>query len=71
MACFAAFWRIFLGTIDYIFTMLERKKKRLDLDRDRLIIFFMACLMLICLVPVWLAKMLKVPVVYGKYSTPK
>ena len=59
------------STIDYIFTMLERKKKRLDLDRDRLIIFFMACLMLICLVPVWLAKMLKVPVVYGKYSTPK
>ena len=62
------FGGFFLGTIGYIFAMLERKKKGLDLDRDRLIFFFMACLMLICLVPVWLAKMLKVPVVVGSVS---
>tara|TARA_Y100000588_G_scaffold346993_2_gene395396 strand:+ start:224 stop:748 length:525 start_codon:yes stop_codon:yes gene_type:complete len=59
------FGGFFFGTVGYIFAMLERKKKEMDLDRDRLIFFFLACLMLVCLVPVWLAKMLKIPVLVG------
>ena len=54
-----------LGTLVYMFSMLERKSKGRAMDRERLIFFFLACLLLVCLVPVWLAKMLKAPVLVG------
>ena len=59
---FLLFALFFIGAVVYIFAMLERKRSGQSLERDRLIFFFVACLLLICLVPVWLAKLLKMPV---------
>ncbi len=47
-----------LGTIIKIASMLERKQKGGDLERYRLVFFFVACLMLICLIPLWLSELL-------------
>lgn len=47
-----------LGTIIKIASMLERKQEGGDLERYRLVFFFVACLMLICLIPLWLSELL-------------
>ena len=51
LVLFACF---FTGTIIEIAIMLGRKRQGLGLDRFRLIFFFMASLMLICLLPLWI-----------------
>ena len=50
LVLFACF---FAGTLIEIAIMLGRKRQGLGLDRFRLIFFFLASLMLICLLPLW------------------
>lgn len=47
-----------IGTIIKIASMLERKREGGDLERYQLVFFFVACLMLICLIPLWLSELL-------------
>lgn len=51
LALFACF---FAGTLVEIVVMLGRKRQGLELDRFRLVFFFLASLMLICLLPLWI-----------------
>ncbi len=51
LALFALF---FAGTLIEIALMLGRKRRGLGLERFRLVFFFMMCLMLVCLVPLWI-----------------
>ena len=51
LALFALF---FAGTLIEIALMLGRKRRGLGLERFRLVFFFMTCLMLVCLVPLWI-----------------
>ena len=51
LVLFACF---FVGTLIEITLMLGRKRQGLGLDRFRLVFFFMASLMLVCLLPLWI-----------------
>ena len=51
LALFACF---FAGTLVEIILMLGRKRQGLALDRFRLVFFFLASLMGICLLPLWI-----------------
>ncbi len=51
-----------VGTIFRIVSMLERKKAGEPLERSRLVFFFTACLMLVCMIPLAIFEMLSVPV---------
>ena len=51
LVLFACF---FVGTLIEIPLMLGRKRQGLGLDRFRLVFFFMASLMLVCLLPLWI-----------------
>ena len=51
-----------VGTIFRIISMLERKKAGESLERSRLVFFFTACLMLVCMIPLAIFEMLSVPV---------
>ena len=57
---FAAF---FVGTVVRVLAMRERKKAGGDVDRARLVFFFLGCLMLICLIPMELFDLLTAPVI--------
>ena len=56
------FTGFFGGIVVRTGAMLERKRAGFPLDRDRLVFFFVACLMLVCLVPLWLFDLLNIPV---------
>ena len=51
LVLFACF---FIGTLIEIALMLGRKRQGLELDRFRLVFFFMVILMLVCLLPLWI-----------------
>lgn len=48
----------FVGTCLRIAGMLERKKEGGDVERPRLVFFFVGCLMLVCLIPLHLFELL-------------
>jgi len=48
----------FVGTLVEILAMLKRKREGRALERFQLVFFFVACLMLVCLVPLWMAELL-------------
>ena len=52
----------FLSAITRIVSMLERKQVGQALERDRLLFFFFPCLMLVCLLPLWIFDLLSRPV---------
>jgi hypothetical protein len=56
------FGGFFLGTLVEIALMLERKRQGGRLERFRLVFFFVACLMMVCLVPLWIFEKLSGPV---------
>ncbi len=51
-----------VGTILRIAHMLERKRAGDDVDRARLVFFFLGCLMLVCMIPIRLFELLSGPV---------
>lgn len=56
---FAAF---LVGTVTRIVAMLARKRAGDDVDRARLVFFFLGCLMLICMIPMQMFELLSTPV---------
>jgi len=56
------FVAFFAGTIWQIVGMRERKREGGDIDRARLVFFFLGCLMLVCMIPLRLFDLLSVPV---------
>jgi len=52
------FGSFLIGTLIEIRAMLERKRAGGNLERYRLVFFFVACLMLVCLIPLWLSELL-------------
>lgn len=57
-----------VGTILKIVDMLERKRAGGDIDRARLVFFFLGCLMLVCMIPMRLFEMLSGPVIVADLS---
>ena len=51
----------FLGTVFRIIGMLERKRADGSVERARIVFFFTACLMLVCLIPITLSDLLTLP----------
>ena len=54
-----------VGTIVRIAAMLERREAGHSLDRDRLVFFFVGCLMLVCLFPLRMFGLLRLPGLVG------
>ena len=52
----------FIGALCQIVAMLNRKRAGGNLERFRLVFFFVACLLLVCLVPLWVYDLLTRPV---------
>lgn len=52
----------FIGAVCEIASMLNRKRAGGNLERFRLVFFFVACLLLVCLVPLWVYDLLTRPV---------
>ena len=57
------FVAFFIGTVLRIVSMLERKRGGGDIERARLVFFFLGCLMLVCMIPMRLFELLSGPVV--------
>ena len=63
-AIVAVLFAVFLiGSVIRILAMLERKKVGEPLERSRVVFFFTACLMLVCLIPLRLFELASTPVV--------
>ena len=58
----------FVGTVFRIVGMLERKRADGAVERARIVFFFTACLMLVCLIPISLADLLTGPVLIGNLA---
>ena len=52
----------FSSTIYHIASMLKRKRDGRALNWDRLLFFFFSCLMLVCLLPLWIFELLSYPI---------
>lgn len=52
----------FAGTVLRVLGMLERKRVGGDVERARLVFFFLGCLMLVCLLPLKLFELLTGPI---------
>lgn len=59
MLFFAAF---LVGTVAKIVGTLARKRNGDDIERARLVFFFLGCLMLVCMIPMRLFELLSIPV---------
>ena len=59
------FLAFLVGTVVRIAAMLERKEAGHSLDRDRLVFFFVGCLMLVCLFPLRMFGLLRLPGLVG------
>jgi hypothetical protein len=64
----ALFILFFAGTVFRILAMRERKRSGGDVDRARLVFFFLGCLMLVCMIPLRLFELLTGPVLGADLS---
>ncbi|MDA0337939.1 MAG: hypothetical protein O2782_22450 [bacterium] len=56
------FVAFFVGTVAKIPGTLARKRSGDDIERARLVFFFLGCLMLVCMIPMRLFELLSIPV---------
>lgn len=59
---FLLFSGFFVGALCEIAAMLKRKRTGGNLERFRLVFFFVACLLLVCLLPLWVYGLLTRPI---------